>query len=393
MSPLGGKAQTRGAAAQILYSASGIGVAVYPVAVLAISARLLSESDLGLLSLALALGAFVGQLLAAGIVESRLASSVPSTSVRLPLWVCVISIAACLAVGVAPHPAVLTVGLPITVATMVAGRSVAVANSRSTSEVLSAGAIIASSSAALLLIPAWSEWVFAIAMTGPIAATLTRWPYRTPRLPAPDRRALFWVTIDAATTGVTQPYLNVLLFALLGPAAAIAFRAVSTVSAGLEPIISALRLRMLRAHSRVEYMTSVALAVGAVLVALLLDQVGIIGAIMGASWVSVTALILFLALLSRVVTLITTPHFAALRRAARSGLAYALRLGSTALYVAFSTLGVVIGSVPGAFLGMVLAELVTALAFWLAARRVRGGNGTKGSLMSGDDAKHTAERE
>lgn len=360
----------RSAARHVSLSATSVGVSLFPVLALAVFGRVVSAQTLGQLSIALGFGTFLGQILTAFVVEAPLASpGADGRDIRNPWFFSAFGVAAAIALAVAPIPLVIVICMPVLLAVLQVGRSVGVVELRQGRELFAAIALLVTALISLVTIGTYERLGVLVLMAGVVIAIAFRFDRGGDRFQWPQRRAAFWVVLDALTTGATQPYLNLLLYFALGPAAAVAFRAASSVSAAVEPMISVSRLRLLRKHSAAEFVTSIVIVVGAVCVALAFDVSGLFNLLMGKAWIDVTFVVFALALVGRSVTLLATPYFAQLRRENRVAIAYWLRLISTGVYLVLGSLGALKLGAAGAFIGMGLAEMLTFGMFVVAAKR------------------------
>ncbi|BBX17973.1 hypothetical protein CRI77_22025 [Mycolicibacterium duvalii] len=362
-------------AAQI---AAGLALAAFPAFYLAVFARIAPIERQGFLALSLAIGAYVAAMLSAWVVESRLATPDADHRVALPWWMTLISVAsgALLIIGPAVPPApVLLIGVVGLMSGLLMGRSVGVVTGRWQLEAGAAALLLTACGAALLLARAQDDnsvRVLALGATAAIVARLWRAPrYAGSGMP-PDLRRAAWVTGETAAVGVVQPALQAIVLVLLGPAASVGFRVISTVSGALEPILAYGRMRLLAHGSRNEivlvagtFVTGVAVIFGA-------EFLGVWSAVFGPAWDDVVIVALLLACLWKGSMLVSTVPFAALRRAGRTALVFWIRCGSTLIYLIFGVSFLLIfRSYTAAFAAFLLAEVLSFALYYYGFTRTR----------------------
>jgi len=218
---------------------------------------------------------------------------------------------------------------------------------------------------------AGASWALVPLVVGIIGATLVRCLPVAHRASRPDRRILGWVVADTAITGAVYPLLNAMILAFLGPADAVVFTAISTVSGLLAIPLNFLRLRLLKEHSTLDIVVSAGAVVAAFGALLLLEATGIFGFLFGsARTVESTLLPLALACAWRAASLATTIPFAALRRMGAAGLVTGLRAAVSALTFLLAAAGLAAHHLAAVFVGLLIAELASAFVYeW--GRRVR----------------------
>ncbi|WP_431237659.1 hypothetical protein ACQ86B_23630 [Mycolicibacterium aichiense] len=184
----------------------------------------------------------------------------------------------------------------------------------------------------------------------------------------PDLRRSSWVTGETAVVGIPQPAITSIVLGTIGPAASVAFRVISTVSGALEPILSYGRYRLLAHGHRGELKIFAALFfVG--LIAVAAAAFGGFGSlIFGPAWGYVGAAALLLAFLWKVLMLVSTVPFTALRKAGETALVFWIRSASTVLYLIVSIGFLLIWHTTTAvFAAFVVAEAITAVGYHFAA--------------------------
>ena len=132
----------RGAALSLITLLGGVSLAVIPAATISISSRLFSVEEQGFLAVAVLVATFAGQLTFAVVVESRLSSAATERRVVFPLWLAAISVVTAVVIAVVPPNAVvLAVGLPILIAALEVGRGVSVAERLDRREIVASIAV------------------------------------------------------------------------------------------------------------------------------------------------------------------------------------------------------------------------------------------------------------
>ena len=131
-----------------------------------------------------------------------------------------------------------------------------------------------------------------------------------------------------------------------------------------------MRLRLLKEHSRLDIVVSGASVLAAVVALLVLEFTGVFGFVFGEAWTeSATLVPLLLACGWRAASLATTIPFAALRRAGEVRLVTGLRAAVSVLTFGLAAVGLAAQSLSAVFLGLLVAELASAVVYEVARRR------------------------
>ena len=366
-----GPLRLRRAAMSFITLLGGVSLAVIPAATVSISSRLFSVEEQGLVAVAVLFATFAGQLTFAVVVESRLSSAATERRVVFPLWLAAISVVTALVLAIVPPNAVvLAIGLPILVAALEVGRGVSVAERLDRREIVASIAVGGGALVGVLAAFADQRWALVPLVAGIAVATVIRCLPVTHRASRPEPAVMGWVVADTAITGAVYPLLNTMILAFLGSADAVLFTSIATVSGLLAIPLNFLRLRLLKEHSRLDIVVSAASVLAAVLVLLALELSGALGFVFGAAWTdSATLLPLLLACAWRAASLATTIPFAALRREGAVRLLTGLRAIVSVLTFVLAAAGLALGSLPAVFLGLLVAELASALVYESARRR------------------------
>lgn len=375
---------------------AGLALNIFPAIFIAIYARIAPIDNQGFLALSLAVGVYVAQLLNAFIVEGRLATPEADHNLSLPTWTALMSIAAGALLMAGPtvaHPTVLMISSIGLMSGLLMSRTIGVVTGKWKREAVAATVLIATSTVALVLAGTeYSAHSVRLLALGAVLATMTRYWPRTPverfGMP-PDVRRSGWVTAETAVVGIVQPAMTSIVLVVMGPAASVAFRVISTVSGALEPILSYGRYRLL-AHGHKGELAIFAGVFTAGMAAVIVGAFSGLGRLVfGPAWDDVGVLAFLLACLWKGFMLVSTVPFAALRKAGETALVFRVRALSTVIYLAIGVAFLVIWHNTAAiFLSFVLAELITALVYHYAATRgapeYRDSFGTAGRSARGD---------
>ncbi len=355
----------------VMIGAGGL-LALAPVTFQAVGARVLPLETQGILSVALGIGAYLGQMMGAWVVEARLAAGI-SGCIPYPRMLLGSSVAAAVLLVAVPTSTVAHVlGLPLLIAGMNVGRLVSVADQRLGREVVASLALVTGVVITALL-SFRGVWSFRAITIGCALAGVVRFVHC--RADGAPFRKRAWVLGETALTGFTQPALNAVLLALAGPQVAVIFRAVSTVSGALEPVLAYTRVRLLVQASHLQVWTGAA-ALGAVLAMLsVLEVNGAFRAYLGAAWAGVGLTVLVAACCWRASTLITTVPFATLRRQGRTTSVFWLRAASSVWSFLVAAPVALTGNPVLIFAALLAAEVTSSLAYFVYLRRYPDGGG------------------
>ncbi|MBC7442627.1 MAG: hypothetical protein H7311_08925 [Ramlibacter sp.] len=349
----------------------GVSLAVIPAATVAISSRLFSRPEQGVIAVAVMVATFAGQLTFAVVLESRLSSAATERRVVFPLWLAGLALVAALVISLNPtNPVVLCLGLPLLIAALEVGRGVSVAERLDLREIWASVAVGLGALGGVAAAFTGQDWALIPLVAGIALATLVRCLPVTHRASRPEPAVMGWVVADTAITGVIYPLLNAMILTLIGPGDAVLFTAIATVSGLLAIPLNFMRLRLLKEHSRLDIVVSAGAVLAAVVVLVVLERTGVLGFIFGGVWTSSAAILpLVLACGWRAASLATTIPFAALRRMGEVRLLTGLRAAVSAMAFALAGVGLALHSLSAVFLGLLLAELASAVVYELARRR------------------------
>ena len=351
----------------------GVSLAVIPAATVSIAAHLFTPSEQGVIAVAVLVATFAGQLAFAVIVESRLSSAGTDRRVTFPLWLAAVSVVAGVAlIAVGPSVVALCVALPILIAALEVGRGVSVAERLDGRELWASLLVGAGALVGVLAGFADQPWALVPLVAGIVAATVVRCLPVQHRASRPEPRVMGWVVADTAITGAVFPLLNAMILAFIGPVDAVLFTAMSTVSGLLAIPLNFMRLRLLKEHSTLDIVVSAAAVLAALIALLVAEAIGLFGLLFGSAWQeSATLVPLLLACGWRAASLATTIPFAALRRMGEARLLTGLRAAVSALTFVLAAVGLAIQNLSAVFLGLLVAELASAVVYeWARRRRV-----------------------
>jgi hypothetical protein len=353
---------------------AGLALNVFPAIFIAIYARIAPIEVQGFLTLSLAVGVYVAQLVNAFVVEGRLATPDAEGELGLPGWSALLTAGACalLMIGPAVAPPVVLMASSIGVMTgLLMARSIGVVIGAWKREGFAATALIVTSLVALWMADQHNPHSVRILALGALLAVICRFrPGKS--LPnmgfPPDIRRSGWVTAETAVVGAVQPVITSVVLVMIGPVASVAFRVISTVSGAVEPILAFGRYRLLAHGHRGEIGAFVAVfTIG--LAAVMIAAFGGVGSlIFGPAWLNVAVAALLLGFLWKVVMLVSTVPFAALRKAGKTVLVFWIRGVSTVVYLLISVGFLIVWHTTTAiFLAFVVSEVITALLYHYAA--------------------------
>lgn len=367
----------RAPAASAVTLASGLSLAIVPAAILSVAGSLFTLPEQGTLAVVIMAATFAGQLAVGATVEARLATPQGARRVTVPKWLGISGVIAALAVGVLPPQAILLAcALPFMLTGLEVARAVSVAERLHLREWVAAVSVGVGAVTAVLAGLAGASWALSPLGLGVAVAIAVRLAPVSFRRSAASSRTRGWILADTAITGVIYPIMNTAVLALLGPAEAVQFTAIATVSGALAIPLNFLRMRLLKEHSRADIVVSslaVAVAAAAILVA---ETLGLFRFLFGDAWDGAALLAaLAVACLWRSASLLTTIPFAALRRAGAVALVTALRATVSAATLVLALAGVSVGTVLAVFVGLLVAELGSAAVYAAAWHRVSRGTG------------------
>ncbi|MFJ4029160.1 hypothetical protein ACIPWF_17255 [Paenarthrobacter sp. NPDC089989] len=368
------KAATRHSAWQSLVMvASGAVTAIVPAAFQAVAARLLDLDAQANLAVILSVGSFCAGVVAAGLLEPRMADANLTDKTYIPLWATVLGVAGCAAMIVFPgYILVLAVALPAAMMALQIGRMHAAFTAGWAMEASTASALVLGSGAALLLSQQGSAAAIPVLGAAIMVAILVR-AFRTPwKVSGRPRFApTAWITLETAMVALVPLGIVATVYLLQRQEEAVALKATITVLGALQPILGYMRTRLLGAHSRSLTLGMSGLSVLAIGLILVLDLLGFFQSLFGSSWTVVTFGALALACLWKLVSIPGTLPFTYLRRAGLVGQVFWIRVVSSLLYLAVSVVLLLASdSLVVLFLGLTLVETATGLLLYAKYRSV-----------------------
>lgn len=362
----------RRASSSLVSLVGGISLAVIPAAVLSIASRVFTLPEQGRIAVAIMVATFVGQVVFAVVVESRLSSHLTERRVTFPVWLAALGVLAAVAVAALPTNAVvLCVALPVLIAALEVGRGVSVAERLDSRETGAAVLVGVGALAGVLAALVSADWALVPLVAGIAAATLVRALPVPHRASTPHLGTLGWVVTDVSITGIVNPLVNATILALLGPVQSVLFTAVSTVSGLLAIPLNFMRLRLLKDHSPLDIVVSGFALVVATIAIAIAEFTGVLGFFFGAAWtIESTAGLLAVACLWRAASLATTLPFAALRRGGAVRIVTVLRASAAVFTFALALGALATGELAWVFAALLVGELVQALLYETARRRL-----------------------
>ncbi|MFE4196482.1 hypothetical protein ACFRJ9_11505 [Paenarthrobacter sp. NPDC056912] len=353
--------------------ASGAVTAIVPAAFQAVAARLFLLDEQAHIALVLSIGSFCAGVVAAGLLEPRMADSRLADKTYIPAWATALGVIGTLGMVVLPSSiTVLAVGLPCAMVALQIGRMHAAYTAGWKMEALTAAALILGAAAALVLSEQNSPWAVSVLGTAMAAAILIR-AFKTPYkvLGRPRFAPTAWITVETAMVALVPLGIVATVYLLQRDEEAVALKATITVLGVLQPILGYMRTRLLGAHSRNLTLGMSALSVVAIALILVLEVSGVFHNLFGAAWNVVTLGALSLACLWKLVSIPSTLPFTYLRRAGMVRQVFWIRVVSSLLYIAVSvTLLLVSDSLALLFLGLTVVESATGLLLYAKYRSV-----------------------
>ncbi|MBC7441245.1 MAG: hypothetical protein H7311_01740 [Ramlibacter sp.] len=365
-------AQLRRASSSLVSLVGGISLAVIPAAVLSIASRVFALPEQGRIAVAIMVATFVGQVVFAVVVESRLSSHLTERRVTFPVWLAGLGVVAAIVIAVFPTNAVvLCLALPVLVAALEVGRGVSVAERLDTRETVAAVLVGLGALGGVLAALSGVEAALVPLVAGIALATLVRSLPVPHRASSPNLGTMGWVVTDVSITGIVGPLINATILALLGPVQSVLFTAVSTVSGLLAIPLNFMRLRLLKAHSPLDIVVSGFALVVATIAIAVAEFTGLLGFFFGVAWtIESTAGLLAAACLWRAASLATTLPFAALRRRGAVRIVTTLRAGAAVFTFAIALVALSTHELAWVFAALLVGELVQALLYETARRRL-----------------------
>ncbi|MHA0286101.1 hypothetical protein ACXYX3_06555 [Mycobacterium sp. C3-094] len=361
----------------VVQVSAGLALNIFPAIFIAIYARVAPIESQGFLALSLSVGVYIAQLLNAFIVEGRLATPDADHNLSLPSWVaalCVGAGALLIAGPTVASPAVLMISSTGLMSGLLMSRTIGVVTGKWKREAVAAGILTTAGVVALVLTGTdyRSHSVRLLAAGAVVAVMIRYWPrtslgrYSLP----PDIRRSSWVTAETAVVGIVQPAMTSIVLVVMGPAASVAFRVISTVSGALEPILSYGRYRLLAHGHKGELAIFSAIFTAGMAAVIVGAFAGLGSLVFGPAWNDVGVIAFLLACLWKGFMLASTVPFAALRKAGETELVFRVRALSTLIYLAVGVAFLLLWhSTAAIFLAFVLAEFITTLVYHVAATR------------------------
>lgn len=367
-------AATRSSALQSLVMVASGGVtAIVPAAFQAVAARLFMLEEQAHIALILSIGSFCAGVVAAALLEPRMADSRLADKTYIPVWATALGLVGALGMMIFPSSVmVLAIGLPCAMVALQIGRMHAAFTAGWKMEALTAVTLVLGGGAAVILSEHKSPWAVSVLGVAMAVAILVR-AMKTPGKAAgrPRFAPTAWITVETAMVALVPLGIVATVYLLQREEEAVALKATITVLGVLQPILGYMRTRLLGAHSRNLTIGMSALSVLAIALILVLEVLGVFHTLFGAAWNVVTLGALSLACLWKLVSIPSTLPFTYLRRAGLVRQVFWIRVVSSLLYLAVSvTLLSVSDSLALLFLGLTIVESATGLLLYATYRSV-----------------------
>ncbi|MEV0897403.1 hypothetical protein [Actinoplanes sp. NPDC049802] len=361
---------TKAARPVILLAGSGASAAI-PIATLAVAAQTMTPADQGMVALSLSVSAYVAQLTGAALIESRLAAA--QHEIRLPFWLFpVAAIGAAIIVLGSSASLSRALGLLLLYPVLELTRVVCVVANQARMEAYAASTVLSAAATSLLLAHlGHRQSAWAVLAIGGFAAVLLRRSLltRDSVQPAPARVAAPLIA-ETAVTGIVQPILVVAISSVLGPLAAVGFRALTSLGGLMSPALGFLRLRLLsHAASRADRIVSLSLLGVFGTAVVIAGQAPIMFTLFGDAWTYSSHLGVALLVCWRLIIAISTFPFAALRRAGRTVTVLGVRAVSSVISLVLALGGAHWGGITGAIGGLLIAEAISLGIYQWKAHR------------------------
>lgn len=343
--------------------------AVIPIGVLSGAGSVYGLERAGMISVCLALAAYLAQVLTAVCVEAPLYGG--GRRADIPTVVFAGGFLGCALWGFGvTGSGVAVAGLFLMIPALECARASAVLQGGWRRELI-VGALLAAGVAWTLV--SRGPMALHIGVAGAVAAAMIiRMPTQWTGLLLP-RGGQWWVVVETALVGSVQPVAMSVAYGGLGAAAATGLKFVLSVTNIISPVLYFLRLRLLSRRSVRDIALACVLLVlgcGAILLA---QALGVFGLMFGPTWSAVSLGMLIVGLTWKGLSAGTTIPFAALRRSGDGAVVIAVRLVATALFIAASLIAVnAVGTVVGVLVGFAISEALSWILFGAAARRFAG---------------------
>lgn len=338
--------------------------AVVPVGVLSGAGSVYGIERAGVVSVCLALAAYLAQVLTAICVEAPMFGG--GRKAELPTSVFVVGYFGCAlwSIGVTGSGLSL-VGLFLMIPALECARASAVLQGGWRRELI-VGALLAVGVAWTLVSrsPAALHVGIGVAVA---AAMAIRMPPRWTRFVRP-RGSQWWVVLETVLVGSVQPVAMSAAYGGLGAGAAAGLKFVLSVTNIISPVLYFLRLRLLARRSARDIGLACVLLVFGCGSIVLAQAFGVFKLIFGPTWSSVSLGMLCMGLGWKGLSAGTTIPFTSLRRAGNGAVVLTVRLIATGLFIGASVIAVrTVGTVTGVLTGFAISEAVSWALFGFAA--------------------------
>lgn len=344
--------------------------AVIPLGILSGAGSLYSDVAVGRLAIALSVAAYIAQVAGAVSVEAPLLGH-SGRHVNVPTaWYVAGLVGSAVWIIAQGRPGIAMIGLFLMIPSLECARAAAVLQGGWRRELLVGGVLVAG--VALVLVvhrPIALHLGIGLAVA---IAILIRMPLHWYRFEGIHGNQ-WWVVAETAIVGLVQPLALNIAYDGLGPTSATGLKFAMSVTNIMSPVLYYLRIRLLNRHSRADLALSVAL-IGSLAVAIVVcQQVGLFRVVLGRGWGSVTMAMLLLTVVWKLVSLVSTIPFTALRRLGRGGAVLGVRVATTCTYVGSVLVSVHLHpSTAAVLVAFTVSEAISLMLFTAVYRRVSG---------------------
>ncbi|MDK9592531.1 hypothetical protein [Propionibacterium freudenreichii] len=340
--------------------------AVIPIGVLSGAGSVYGLERTGVISVCLALAAYLAQVLTSVCVEAPLYGG--GDRADIPTVVFAGGFLGCVLWGFGvTGSGVAVAGLFLMIPALECARASAVLQGGWRRELI-VGALLAAGVAWTLISQGPVALHVGVAATV-AAAMVIRMPEHWTGFVLP-RGGQWWVVFETALVGSVQPVAMSVAYGGLGAGAATGLKFVLSVTNIISPVLYFLRLRLLSRRSVRDIALACVLLVLGCSAILVAQTLGVFGLMFGPAWSAVSLGMLIVGVIWKGLSAGTTMPFAALRRSGDGAVVIAVRLVVTALFIAASLIAVdAVGTVVGVLIGFAISEALSWILFEVAARR------------------------
>lgn len=339
--------------------------AAFPAAVLIISAQTFDLQDQTLIAISITFSRFIGQFLAAIIIESKLADRQNGRSAHFPIWILLLSSATALLAFTTGFGAIsVCITLPFLFAAFEVGRAYCLTTGHPLREAIADVAGLLAVVLGFVFLFIHKELAVATLILGFNATTWIRFFKPLSAKQKLNWHVAKWIILDLTFSGLGFPVLNLIVLWGGGDQAAVSFVAIATVAGAVGVPTAYLRLTLLKEHKPNEVFLAAAGVTFVLLGIIFAESFGIFNIIFGSAWPEQQALAaLTIACTQVALSVLTTIPFAALRRNRRVREISITRGLAVILLFLTALITVKINPILVPFAAMLLAEVFQFVAF------------------------------